>query len=178
VRKDHKYASTSGAGGISRGSSGKTSAVAFYAVEPQRLEVLKAASNAFLAAEMILAALGGSWVAASLQNRLYAHQCQATSPLLVDRGSNLLPTLPPPPQDRVEGANGPTNARAGGICPVEQRRGLHPQSSARSIVEKGDLLSPARIILTSHPFSSPRPMMPPVLAGTLSIVDLQRRSTS
>jgi hypothetical protein len=40
------------------------------------------------------------------------------------------------------------------------------------------LPSPARIILTTHPCSSPGPMMQPVLAGTLSTVDLQRKSDS
>ena len=36
---------------IVRGSSGKTNAVVFSAVQPHRLEVLKAASNAFVAEE-------------------------------------------------------------------------------------------------------------------------------
>ena len=39
------------AGGILRGSSGKENTVAFSAVQPHRLEVLKAASNAFVAEE-------------------------------------------------------------------------------------------------------------------------------
>jgi hypothetical protein len=48
---------TGGAGdavGTLRCSSGKTNAVAFSAVQPHRLEVLKAASNAFVAEEQAL----------------------------------------------------------------------------------------------------------------------------
>jgi hypothetical protein len=46
------------AGGTLRGSSGKTSAIAFPAVQPHRLEVLKAASHAFVAAEQALGDVG------------------------------------------------------------------------------------------------------------------------
>jgi hypothetical protein len=41
------------ASGISRGASGETSVIAFSVVQPHRVEVLKAASNAFVAEEMI-----------------------------------------------------------------------------------------------------------------------------
>src|SRR5687768_5294958 len=52
-------------------------------------------------------------------------------------------------------------------------------SSLRSLYwRERELLSPARIILTTHPCSYSRPMVQPVLAGTLSIVNLQRRSDS
>ena len=44
--------------GTSRGPSGKTNAIAFSAVQPHRLEVFKAASNAFIAAEQGLGDLG------------------------------------------------------------------------------------------------------------------------
>jgi hypothetical protein len=58
VRKADKYALTGDADGISRGSSGKTSAIAFPAVQPHPLEVLKAVSNAFVAEEQALADVG------------------------------------------------------------------------------------------------------------------------
>ena len=45
-----------GAGDILRGSSGKTNAVVFSAVQPHRLGVLKAALNALVAEERILTA--------------------------------------------------------------------------------------------------------------------------
>jgi hypothetical protein len=91
-----------------------------------------------------------------------------------NRASKLLLPFPHPLGIHVEGANGPTNARAGGICPVEEWRGLNPQSSARSIDEKEGLRSPAWAILTIHPCSSSRPMARLVLAGTLSISELRR----
>lgn len=43
--------------------------------------------------------------------------------------------------------------------------------------ERG-LQSPTRIVLTTHPWSPHRPMMQPVLAGTLLVAALQRRSNS
>ena len=43
---------------------------------------------------------------------------------------------------------------------------------------EGVLRSPAWIILTTHPCSSSRPMAQPLLAGTFSIVQLQRKSDS
>jgi integrase len=43
----------------------------------------------------------------SLQNCLYAHQRQASGPLLADRASNLLPTPPPPPRDLPRGRRRP-----------------------------------------------------------------------
>ena len=51
MRKADKYALTGDAVGTLRGSSGKTSAIAYSAVQPHRLEVFKGASNAFIAAE-------------------------------------------------------------------------------------------------------------------------------
>ena len=50
------------AGGLWRGSSGKTSAITFFIVQPHRLEVLRAASNAFVAEELALGALGSNEV--------------------------------------------------------------------------------------------------------------------
>ena len=91
-------------------SSGKTSAIAFSAVQPHRLDLLKAASNAFVATEQALRGVEPN----RLQNRLYAHQRQASGPLVADRGSNLLP-IPPPNSVLLEGAEGPMNASAGSI---------------------------------------------------------------
>jgi hypothetical protein len=54
ARKADKYALTGDAGGISRCSSGKTSTIAFSAVQPHRLEVLKVALNVVVAAEQAL----------------------------------------------------------------------------------------------------------------------------
>ncbi len=47
-----------GAGDTLRGSSSKTDAVAFSAVQPHRLEILKATSNAFVAEERVLGDAG------------------------------------------------------------------------------------------------------------------------
>jgi hypothetical protein len=58
VRKTIKYVLTVDAGGISRSSSSKTNAVVFSAVQPHRLQVLKAASNAFVAEEQALGDVG------------------------------------------------------------------------------------------------------------------------
>jgi hypothetical protein len=45
-------------------------------------------------------------------------QCRPTGPLVADRGANFC--LPPAPlRIRLDDADGPTNARAGGICLVE-----------------------------------------------------------
>ena len=44
--------------GISRGSSSKTNTVVFSAVQPHRLDVFKAASDAFVAEEQELGHLG------------------------------------------------------------------------------------------------------------------------
>src|SRR5215208_4795233 len=57
VKKADKYALTGDAVGTSRDSSGKTSAIAYSAGQPHRLELLKAASNASIAAEQGL----GDW---------------------------------------------------------------------------------------------------------------------
>jgi hypothetical protein len=70
------------AGSISRGSSGKTSAIAFSAVQLYRLQVLKAASNAFVAEEQALEEPGAYRDGTGLQNRFYTHRVQATGPLL------------------------------------------------------------------------------------------------
>ena len=48
--------------GTLRSSSGKTNAIAFSAVQPHRLEVLKAVSNAFVAEEQGLGDLGPNGV--------------------------------------------------------------------------------------------------------------------
>ena len=58
VRKAVKYALAGDAGGISRGSSGKTSVIAICAVQPYRLEVFKGAPNAFVAEEQALGDVG------------------------------------------------------------------------------------------------------------------------
>jgi hypothetical protein len=51
-----------GAVDTSRGSSGKANAVAFAAVQPRRLELLKAASNALVADEQMLGDVGPNGV--------------------------------------------------------------------------------------------------------------------
>ena len=58
MKKAEKYALTGNAVGTSRGSSGKTSAIVYSAGQPHRLEVFKAALNAFIAAEQGLGDLG------------------------------------------------------------------------------------------------------------------------
>ena len=58
MRKADKYALTGGAGGTLRCYSGKTNAIAFYAVQPHRVQVFKAASNAFVAEEQALGGVG------------------------------------------------------------------------------------------------------------------------
>jgi hypothetical protein len=82
------------AGSISRGSSGKTSAIAFSAVQLYRLQVLKAASNAFVAEEQALEEPGAYRDGRSLQNGLYPHRGQADGPLEKGPASQLLPTPP------------------------------------------------------------------------------------
>jgi hypothetical protein len=67
VRKAVKYALTRDGGGVSRGSSGETNAIAFYAVQPHRLLVLKVASNAFVAEEQALADVGPDRVLQALK---------------------------------------------------------------------------------------------------------------
>jgi hypothetical protein len=58
VRKADKYALTGDAVGASRGSSRKTSAIAYFAGQPHRLEIFKAASNAFPSEELTLGGRG------------------------------------------------------------------------------------------------------------------------
>jgi hypothetical protein len=102
-----------------------------------------------------------------------------TGPLVADRGANSCYPSPLRPLGiRVEGANGPTNARAGGILPSSKGKARTSPSILRSIGEKEGLRSPVRIILTTHQCSSAGPMMQSVLVGTLSIVDLQGRNDS
>jgi hypothetical protein len=56
--KRHIMGGAVDAGGTLRCSSGQTSAIAFSAVQPHRLEVLKAASNAFVAEGQALGDVG------------------------------------------------------------------------------------------------------------------------
>jgi hypothetical protein len=88
--KVDKYALTGDGGDIPRYSSGKTSAIAFSAGQPHRLEALGAASNVPCSRGDDPQRTVGPNGSASLQNRLYPHQCQAGGLLLADRGSNLL----------------------------------------------------------------------------------------
>ena len=74
----------------------------------------------------------------------------------------------------MEGANGPTNSRAGGIRLIEgkARTDFDPLFFVRLTVENVRFFkvrpgSSSRPILTTHPCSSFRPMARMVLAGTL-----------
>ena len=86
------------------------------------------------------------------------------------------PAYPWPLGIRLDDADGPTNAKAGGIRLVEgkARTDFAPYPSFALLSRMGVLRSPTRTILTTHPCSSPRPMAQLVLAGTLSIVNLHR----
>jgi hypothetical protein len=74
---DHINDCAGDGGGILRGSSGKTNAVIFSAGQPHRLEVLEAASNAFLNEELALGDLGAYRDGTGLQNRFYTLRGQA-----------------------------------------------------------------------------------------------------
>jgi hypothetical protein len=78
--------------GTLRGFSVKTSAVVFSEDQPHLLEVLKAASNAFVAEEQALADVGPDQGTASLQNGFYAHPAQADRASLKRPGTKLLTT--------------------------------------------------------------------------------------
>ena len=78
--------------GTSRGPSGKTNAIAFSAVQPHRLEVFKAASNAFIAAEQGLGDLGPIEMAQAFKTASTHIEPRSTGPLVADRGLNLLTT--------------------------------------------------------------------------------------
>jgi hypothetical protein len=76
------------ADGTSRGSSCKTSAIAFCAVQPHRLEVFKAASNAFLAEEQGLGDVGPIEMAQAFNTACTRIEARPTGPLAADRGMN------------------------------------------------------------------------------------------
>ena len=95
VREAHKYGCTCDAGGISRGSSGKTSAIAFSAVQPRRLNLLKATSNAFLAEELALGDLGPTGMVQAFKTASTHIPVRTAGPLVGARGRELLPPLPP-----------------------------------------------------------------------------------
>ena len=79
----------------------------------------KPPQTSFVAEEQAFADVGPDQGTASLQNRLCTHQRQADQPSGSRLGCELLLPVPSPLGIRVEGANGPTNARAGGIRLVE-----------------------------------------------------------
>jgi hypothetical protein len=68
---------TGDAGDILRGSSGKTNAVVFSAVQPHRLGVLKAALMALLPKNGYSRPRGAYRDGTGLQIALYTHRCQA-----------------------------------------------------------------------------------------------------
>ena len=105
------HGNAGGAGGTLRCSSGKTSAIAFYAGQSHRLEVLKGASNAFGAEEQALGGVGPNGMLRGFKIACTRIEGRPTGSLVADRGSNLLLPLPRHLGIRVEGANGPTNAR-------------------------------------------------------------------
>ena len=78
-----------------RGSSDKTNAVDFSAVRPRRLEVLEAASNAFLGEEWSLEVRAAQRGTPSLQDRLCTHRRQDGRTSGTDRPHEL--RLPPTP---------------------------------------------------------------------------------
>ena len=82
------------AGGTLRGSSGKTNAVVFSEGQPHRVEVLKAASSAFVAEEQALADVGPDQGTASFQNGFYAHRGQSDRASGSRPGCELLLPLP------------------------------------------------------------------------------------
>ena len=82
------------AGGILRGSSGKTNAVAFSVVPPHRLELFKAASNVFVAEER---ALGGVRPTEMSQTfKTASTRIGGRRPGLLGRTGRLTPATPPP----------------------------------------------------------------------------------
>jgi hypothetical protein len=90
------------AGGISRGSSCKTSAIAFSAVQPHRLEVLKATSNAFVAEEQALGDVGPNGVLRAFKIASRLIELWPPGPLVADRGR--ISCLPPPSTDSFRGS--------------------------------------------------------------------------
>ena len=115
--KRHIMGGAVDAGGTSRGSSCKTSAVVISAVQPHRLEVLKAASNAFVAEEQALGGVVPNGMPQGFKIAWYTHRVQATSPLVADRRPNLLLPLP-----RLVSIRRPKGGGCGGMDPVSPRR--------------------------------------------------------
>jgi hypothetical protein len=97
VRKADKYALTGDAVGTSRGSSGKTSAIAYSADQPHRPEVFNAASNAFIAAEQGLGNLGPIEMAQAFKTASTHIEPRSTGLLVADRVE--APDYPPPSAD-------------------------------------------------------------------------------
>jgi hypothetical protein len=82
--------------GILRWSSGKTNAVVFSAVQPHRLGVLIAASNAFVAEEQGLGTCGPTEMVQASKTASTHILPRLTGFSKNDRGSNLLTTPPQP----------------------------------------------------------------------------------
>jgi hypothetical protein len=102
-----------GAGDILRGSSGKTNAVVFSAVQPHRLGVLKAALNALVAEERILTA---PW---SLPRWYRPSKRLLRASASGDRASGsrpgvVTPATPPPASERPEGV--PRMGQSASLC--------------------------------------------------------------
>jgi hypothetical protein len=72
--KLHIMGGAGDAGGTLRGSSGEENTAAFSAVQPHLLEVIKAASNAFIAEEQALRDVGPTEMAQAFKNGSYAHR--------------------------------------------------------------------------------------------------------
>ena len=115
MRKAHKYVFTCDAGGTLRCSSGKTNAIAFSAVQPHRLEVLKAVLKTFVAEEQALGDVGPNRVLRGFKTACTRIEVRTPGLRTRDRGPDLLVPLPRPFGICLNAADGPMNARAGGI---------------------------------------------------------------
>jgi hypothetical protein len=83
--------------GILRGASGKTNAVDFSAVRSRRLEVLEAASNAFLGEERFPLLERPKGVLHAFKTACARIGVRTGGPLAIDRPHELLPTPAPVP---------------------------------------------------------------------------------
>jgi hypothetical protein len=109
---------------------------------------------------------------------------RVAGPLVNDRGPN--PCYLPPPLLGIApllgiGLKAPTARRAQGpesSITWRKRDGLPPYRPFAVLSRLGTSRKSGQIIFTTHPCSSPRPMIQPLLASTLSIADLHRRSDS
>jgi hypothetical protein len=135
------------AGGISRGSSGKIRVVAFSAVQSHRRGVLKAASNAFLAAERPSMTRRTQLYKKSPRNGLYAHRGQADRASSSRPGCELL--LPLPSYQRPEGVQ-----RIGPSAPLCRCKYIVVRSGPRSgpwVFEAADSVAvPAPLCTVLH----------------------------